>query len=74
MAYIVPQTFQPCKGERTDLPNGLKQLSTISEILISRNVNPIEGRNCSMVLRVDANIHCKYKKRKKTKQNKNKQK
>lgn len=42
MAYIVPKTYQPCKGEQDDLPNGLKQLSTISEILISRDVNPFE--------------------------------
>lgn len=42
MAYVVPETFQPCKGARKELPPGLKELATLSEVQISRNVNFFE--------------------------------
>lgn len=42
MTTVGPQTIQPGKVDLTELPNGLKQLSTISEIRIVRNVNYCE--------------------------------
>ncbi|XP_076110181.1 phospholipid scramblase 1-like [Mytilus galloprovincialis] len=46
MAYIVPETHQPCKGDRKELPNGLRELATLSEVLVSRNVNVCEVFLC----------------------------
>ena len=43
MAYVVPETHQPCKGASKELPKGLKELSTLSEVRVSRNVNVCEG-------------------------------
>lgn len=46
MAYLVPETHQPCKGASKELPKGLKELSTLSEVRVSRNVNVCEVFLC----------------------------
>lgn len=46
MAYTVPETHQPCKGGRSELPLGLRELDKLTEVVLSRNVNACEVVLC----------------------------